>query len=53
MNSYINNNNTIVLNTSTLTPQGFAIALHPITNVNGQPIFEQPDTLKELITITI
>ena len=48
MNSYFNNNNTVVLNTSTLTPQGFAIALQPITNVNGQPIFEQPDTLKEL-----
>ena len=28
MNSYINNNNTIVLNTSILTPQGFAITLH-------------------------
>ena len=48
INSYVNNNNTKVLNTSTLTPQGFAIASHPKTNVNGQPIFEQPDTLKEL-----
>ena len=28
MNSYINsNNNTVVINTNTLTPQGFAIAL--------------------------
>ena len=33
------NDNIIVLKTSTLTPQGFAIALQPITNVNGQPIF--------------
>ena len=40
MNSYINNNNTIVLTASTLTPQGFAIALQPMTYVNGQPIFE-------------
>ena len=48
MNSYINNNDTIVLNTSTLTPQGFAIVLQPINNVNGQPILEQPDTLKEI-----
>ena len=46
MNSYINNNNTIVLNTSTLTPQGFAIVLQLITNVNGQPIIEQPDNFK-------
>ena len=48
MNSYINNNDTIVLNTGTLTAKGFAIALHPIIAVSGQPIFEQPDTLKEL-----
>ena len=48
MNSYINNHDTIVTNTRTLIPQGFAIALQPITNVSGQPIFEQPDTLKEL-----
>ena len=44
MNSYINSNTTGVLNTSTLTPQGFATVLQPITNVNGQLIFEQPDT---------
>ena len=48
MSSYINNTNTILINTSTLIPQGFAIALCPIPNVNGQPIFEQPDTLKIL-----
>ena len=48
MNSYTKNNNTIVLNTSTQIPQGFAIALQPITNVNGQAMFEQPDTLAEL-----
>ena len=29
----------MVLNTSTLTPQGFALALQPIINVNRQPIF--------------
>ena len=48
MNSYVNNNNTIVLNTNTLTLQDFAIALQSITNVSGQTIFEKPDTLKEL-----
>ena len=48
MNSYINNNNTIIINTGTLTPQGIAIALQPITDVSEQPIFEQPDTFKEL-----
>ena len=48
MKCYINNNNTIVLNTSTITLQGFAIALQPITNMHGQPIFEQPDTLNGL-----